>query len=204
MSKIYHYLKKSLSHLQETYENNGVATWHDFSVNPNLKKLVVEVDENDFANGTLRITRPCLIRFKENVKFNPNRPKTWLDKDGIVTTDFEKAVALDPARHLDWFPTSDVPSNVALYLTGDVVDAYRLGFFAALTIEAEGVIIDLNGYALSQHEEHALVQRFFSLIELADQPFVPKKGPVHFGADFKSAKKVWIKKVWNKKSPRSK
>ena len=59
---------------------------------------------------------------------------------------------------------------------------YQLGFFAAITIEAERVILDLNGHRIQQSVEHALQQRFFACIELGYQPFVGGQGPATFDA----------------------
>lgn len=55
---------------------------------------------------------------------------------------------------------------------------YSLGFFAAISIKANDVLLDLNGYSLEQSREHYLQQRFFALIELADSPFIPTQGPL--------------------------
>lgn len=60
---------------------------------------------------------------------------------------------------------------------------FRLGFFAAITVECPNVVIDLNGHTLKQSEAHALHQRFFALIELSDQPFLMGQGPANFGPD---------------------
>lgn len=60
---------------------------------------------------------------------------------------------------------------------------YTLGFFAAITIEAHGVILDLNGFEIKQSLEHYVHQRFFSCIELASSPFFTKQGPASFTGD---------------------
>lgn len=56
-------------------------------------------------------------------------------------------------------------------------NAYSMGYFAALTVEADGVIIDLQGHTIRQSYEHYARQRFFSVIELANAPFVTGQGP---------------------------
>lgn len=71
--------------------------------------------------------------------------------------------------------------------------AYSLGFFAAITIETSNVMLDLNGFTLSQSRLHNLQQRFFALIELADQPFLPSQGPSNFGEQLDPATQVWIR-----------
>ena len=70
---------------------------------------------------------------------------------------------------------------------------YQLGFFAAITIESEGVILDLGGYTVSQSPRHALVQRFHAVIELSSQPFNARQGPSGFGDTNRSANKCLIK-----------
>lgn len=71
---------------------------------------------------------------------------------------------------------------------------FVLGFFAAVSIQADAVVFDLDGHTLSQSRVHALQQRFFALIELADRPFVAGQGPVNFGTDAtKVASRVYIR-----------
>ena len=53
---------------------------------------------------------------------------------------------------------------------------YQLGFFAAITVETSDVTLDMNGKSLQQSDEHALMQRFFSLIELGNSPFLAGEG----------------------------
>lgn len=69
---------------------------------------------------------------------------------------------------------------------------YNLGYFTALSIQAENVYLDLNGHTLQAGERFALLQRFFSLIELANCPFVPPQGPGFFGTNFVAAKNVVV------------
>lgn len=54
--------------------------------------------------------------------------------------------------------------------------AYFLGFFAAMTVEADDVTIDLNGFEIRQAKEFYLVQRFYNHIELNNRLFVPNEG----------------------------
>ena len=49
-----------------------------------------------------------------------------------------------------------------------------------IAIEADNVTLDLNGHTLQQSEEHALQQRFFSIIETAEAPFIAGQGPHNF------------------------
>ena len=67
------------------------------------------------------------------------------------------------------------------YLTTNTVysenKAYALGYFAAVAIECDDVIFDLQGFTIRQSYEHYLTQRFFSVIELASSPFITAQGP---------------------------
>lgn len=58
--------------------------------------------------------------------------------------------------------------------------AYTLGFFTAISIIGENIIIDLNDYSIQQCEGHLLMQRFFALIELNSSPFTQGNGPHEF------------------------
>ena len=127
---------------------------------------VVEIKQEDFSFGTLRIKQSGYYKLTENIVFNPN-PSTW--NDGKLVGN-------------DWNPTpaQTGEGSTALYPIMPY-GPYHLGFFAAIAVEANNVIIDLNGFSLSQSVEHYLQQRFFSLIELASSPFIPKQGPSNFG-----------------------
>ena len=89
---------------------------------------------------------------------------------------------------INLFPTEDQKDK---YPTGKN-GAYHLGFFAAITVECEDVMIDLNGFSITQSKRHNLLQRFFSVIELASSPFIPKQGPHIFSDTLTSADKCLI------------
>lgn len=189
----YYFLKRNeFDCLRDTYIRNGTVSWATFSADQEChQKKVVELAQSDFDEGTLRIRYPCMLKLTESVQFNPNRPTTWLDNTDSVTSDFSEAVKLDPDRTLDWLPDMSVTSN-AQYFEPEVAFSYGLGFFAAIAIESHDTILNLNGFTLAQHPEHALQQRFFALVELADQPFIPFQGPSNFGAVLRVARNVLI------------
>ena len=54
--------------------------------------------------------------------------------------------------------------------------SYYLGYFAAITVEADDVEIDLRQHTIQQCWEFYLVQRFFNVIELNNHVFVPNEG----------------------------
>mmetsp|Transcript_23408 Transcript_23408/g.58543 ORF Transcript_23408/g.58543 Transcript_23408/m.58543 type:complete len:631 (-) Transcript_23408:10-1902(-) len=136
---------------------------------------VVDIRQADFEAGTYRITAPGYYRLVEDITFNPH-PVGSLSEDGEVMDAYHPHVG-------DLFP-----SQRAEYGQGFV-----LGFFCAVMIAAPDVTLDLNGKTLQQSKEHALLQRFYANIELADRPFIPKQGPHDFGAPIRSAVNVVIK-----------
>jgi len=58
---------------------------------------------------------------------------------------------------------------------------YQVGFWAAITIESDHVTIDLNGHWIGQAPGHNLMNRFFNVIELGNQPFISGQGFANFG-----------------------
>jgi hypothetical protein len=59
-------------------------------------------------------------------------------------------------------------------------------------VETKHVHIHLNGKTIEQSKEHALMQRFFAVIELASTPFIPKQGPADFGPSINAGRHVRI------------
>ena len=103
-------------------------------------------------NGTVRITKPGIYVLNENIIFNPN-------------------------ENNDFFPRMDQLSQYPMGNSGP----FHLGFFAAITIESDNVILDLNGKTITQSSLHNIEQRFYAHIELASSPFIPNQGPGNIG-----------------------
>ena len=97
--------------MKEEYLKNGSVTWDEYHSSENNSEKNIKLYNKDLIDGTIRITKPCLITLQENIYFNPNRPESWLDKDGVVTSDVSKATKLDPDRVLDWMPSQSKESN---------------------------------------------------------------------------------------------
>lgn len=70
---------------------------------------------------------------------------------------------------------------------------YHLGFFAAITVEADNILLDLNNKTLRQSKLHNVQQRFYANIELASSPFIPNQGPGNFGSTINIPKNIIIK-----------
>ena len=139
---------------------------------------VTLLSQADFADGTYQISEPGIYRLSENISFNPH-PVGSPGEDGVTPLD---------AYH------AGLPFRSQLGTGDEQFDpaAFGLGFFAAITIAADDVTLDLNGHTIEQSAEHALLQRFFAVLELADRPFVPGQGPHGFGATIQSATNLTI------------
>lgn len=148
-------------------KTRGSVTWSVFNENQSLHsgKRVI-LTNADFSEGTLIVTHACLLDLQEDVVFGPN------PHHGFTVRRPEQS---DTYKHESGF---------------------SVGFFAAISIEARsGVVLEGNGHTFSQHPSHAMLQRFYAHIELANSPFVVGEGPVPFAPLFRPAKNVLIKNV---------
>ncbi len=166
---------------------------------------VTLLDNDDFKYGTYIIDKPGVYRLAEDISFNPNSPATLTEavNTGLIPPPLAAQLELPnpvDAYHAG-FPlfTQLLPGGTDDFTPGGPTDprydpaGFGLGFFAAIVIQAEGVVLDLAGHTIEQSAEHALLQRFFAVIELAEQPFIPNQGPADFGDEIVSAKNLVIK-----------
>lgn len=165
---------------------------------------VVTLDADDFKYGTYVIDKPGTYVLSEDISFNPNSAATLTEAAGDPNTSWMAGVLGWPSP-VDGYHagmplfTQYLPGGTSDFSPGGLLDAqydpaaYGIGFFAAIAITADDVVLDLNGHKIEQSAEHALLQRFFSVIELADQPFVPNQGPAGFGDGIDSATNVTIR-----------
>jgi len=124
----------------------------DFVFNKNTNYACINLKQKHFNNGTVRITKPGIYILRENITFEPNANNDFMPRPSQMG------------------PTGQYPAGAG--------GAYHLGFFAAITIETNGVILDLNGKKIKQSKLHNLQQRFYANIELGSAPFIPSQGPV--------------------------
>ena len=144
---------------------------------------ITKLDEHylyqiDFIDGTYRIKKPGTYIIMEDIEFNFNpSPPRYYSPNSV---------------HENYYwPNQD---DDDIYPgAGGSRDAFFLGFFAGITIECDNVIIDLNGRELRMSRPFYYQQPFFSIIELASQPFLPQQGPGMFGAEPHFATNVVIK-----------
>ncbi len=166
---------------------------------------VIVLTQDDFKYGTYIIDQPGTYQLGEDISFNPNSPATLTAalEDGSIPPDVAAALGLTApvdAYHSGMpLATQFNYGPAQTFAPGGPLDArydpagYGVGFFAAIAIQTDNVTLDLNGHTIEQSAEHALLQRFFSVIELADQPFIPNQGPASFGTELEAATHVTIK-----------
>lgn len=129
---------------------------------------------------------------KEIAKESPTYiyQKDFLDGTYLIDTPgyyvLKEDIVFHPNPDADYMPNKDKYKTMG----------FSLGFFAVIAIYADGVYLDLNGHCVSASKEFTLQQRFFSIIELANSPFIPKQGPSDFSDvnTFRSASNVMIRK----------
>lgn len=105
-------------------------------------------------------------------------PGTYVLSEDVVFDPFPNAFE-DVFDHLARFPA--------------VGHEYVLGYFAAIIIYGENIVLDLNGHTIRQSLLHNYQQRFFALIELANRPFLPGQGPADFGSPIVGCRNVTIR-----------
>lgn len=152
-----------------------VQRLESFRYNSNTPYAIVKLKQTDFDNGTVRLRTPGVYILQEDITFNPNESNDFLPTAAQVSSGL-------------------YPQNMK--------GPYHLGFFTALAIEANDVIVELNGFSIQQSAKHNLQQRFYSNIELAIAPFIPNQGPGDFkGAMvYKAADRVLIRNGFLRKS----
>lgn len=131
-----------------------------------------QLKQNDFDNGTVILSSGSYI-LTESIEFNP----------------FPYTLNIRDAYEAGWPQPWQLCSNGG-YLPDD---AYALGFFSAIALNGSNIIIDLNGHAIQQSKEHALLQRFFAIIELGMSPFIMNQGPHDFTNTNKFISNITIK-----------
>ena len=129
----------------------------------NTKDNKIYLTQKDFANGTYRITSSGYYILKEDIIFNPGSPSLHF-RNGLLDDDYESVVN-------DWLPSKEQLENEYNH------SSFILGFYSAINVETDNVIIDLNGFTIKQHPLHNLQQRFFQIIQLNNSPFIKGQGP---------------------------
>jgi len=161
---------------------------------------VVTLTSDDFLHGTYVIDQPGRYALGEDISFNPNSPSVLTNAitAGTPSHSLGLTVPVDAYQAGHPLPPQFVAGGVDHFIPGGPADArydpaaFGVGFFAAIAVTADDVVLDLAGHTIEQSAEHALLQRFFAVIELADQPFLPAQGPSDFGDGISPANNVTI------------
>jgi len=124
-----------------------------------------ELWQSDFANGTYRIQQSGTYKIMEDIVFDFNSGD-------------------------DWWPRADQEQYPGAQTSRD---EYSFGFFAGITVEADDVVIDLNGHEIKQSLAFYHQQRFFANIALKSVVFPLTQGPGFFGTEPVYASNVVIK-----------
>lgn len=95
---------------------------------------IIELSNSDFAGGTVKLIHKGHYKLKENIAFEPNPTNDWLP-NCIPGANFQ-----------------------ADYCAGNFEPAaeFRLGFFAAVTMQGQDILFNLNGKTLKATELFAL------------------------------------------------
>ena len=146
---------------------------------------LIYLSQDDFNEGTYRIQERGEYILTENILIAFNEPSEDIQND----IDFSpNSYDVDD---LYWYPRHDQDEMYPGLYTFH--SKFTLGFFAGISIECDDVIINLNGFSMSMDYKFYFQQRFFSLIELGNQPFIGGQGPANWGADQVFASNVIIK-----------
>ena len=117
--------------------------------------------QSDFQHGTFRIVNPGKYCLGEDIIFDP-------------TSATVQPISFD----FSWFPHDSDQFPACDTLKGG---AFALGYFAAISIEADNVEVDLSGFEMRSSFAFYSQQRFFSLIEIGTAPYMQGFGPANFG-----------------------
>ena len=144
--------------------------------NDNNNNNIHELYQSDFLYGTYRIIKSGTYILMEDIEL-----------------DFNSGDLENPNSNSDdsWWPNIEQSSEYpGAYSTRD---EYFMGFFAGITIEADDVILDLNGFEIAMSKPFYYQQRFFAIIALKSVVFNLNQGPGIFGTDPKYATNTIIK-----------
>ena len=159
--------QKQISVLDSFKTYSYVQKEEEYSYNNNTPRSIIKLRQSHFTNGTVRITQPGIYILQEDILFEPNASNDFMPTYGQISS--------------------------GQYPVG-INGAYHLGFFAAITIESNDVILDLARHTIKQTVLHNLQQRFYAHIELASAPFIPNQGPGKFStsSSFKYGENILV------------
>ena len=185
-------ISKNTTAIKNTIVSGYNSLLRDLTVIKSQQLKVITLTQADFKYGTVIISEDGYVHSTSSAVI-----KTTLDTTGYVFK-LGEDIKFDPTNT---DPNNVTAANVAVigkpsfsHGFGSLYpfDKFGVGFFAAISIDAENIVIDLNGHTLEQSNSHALTQRFYANIETANSPFLPHQGPHSFGSTFKPASRLMI------------
>ena len=94
---------------------------------------------------------------------------------------FNPGTTTNPNAQFSWMPHENQEKDYPGASGENHDDWYSMGFFAGITVEADNVVIDLNGHSIQMDHQFYLQQRFFIAISLTNKPFTDGGGITFLG-----------------------
>jgi hypothetical protein len=153
--------------------NNNISFIVQAQRSPDVTN-VIYLHQHDFDAGTVILNEPGIYVLQEDIIFCPNGPTKSNSNDNDDDTSFDDDSS---TSNTNFIADAFQPNFPA---TKYDINAFALGYFAAICIIGNDIEVRLNSYSIQQCSEHLLMQRFFATIELALQPFTTGEGPHEF------------------------
>lgn len=138
--------------------------------------MIISLYNHHFIYGTV------ILHNKYYIVSDKHRKKVVtikIDKDEIIQYRLEEDITFQP-NSMQSTGFTFLDSGMPLHDIYKKNKAFGIGFFTCIAVCGKNIHLNLNGYTIQQSREHYLRQRFFSLIELADAPFISGVGPHDF------------------------
>ena len=154
------------------------------------KDRIIHLDQTDFNKGPLEFNSDHYIQLYNYTKKNNHIKNNYSaneNNSNYCYIQLDESIKFDPIQiENGLYNTNHLPKNDCL--NDCQKKHYSLGIFAAIVFKNasnldnddsynRGIIFDFNGYSIEQSRQHTLLQRFFSIFELAQSPFIAQQGP---------------------------
>lgn len=134
----------------------------DIDVNPLYHYLTGNTD----YSGTLQLVNPSYYIVAEDLTFDYNPSNLYMPTKLQTTLQIDNNLKKRKYNQKYLYPTSEIDGP------------FDFGFFAGLTVEGNNIVLTSSFKKLQMSSEMHLIQRFFALVCLGSQPFIPRKGPI--------------------------
>mgnify|MGYP001943016683 CR=1 FL=1 len=161
----------------------------------NKNEKVVYLEQKHFTNGTVILDKYYYIVTNPK-SFKTEKINTNIEEGYTLVYKLKENISFNPniSHSIDLIDKGTVQPEQYVSQGGYYHDmAFGIGFFAAIVLIGSDYTLDLNNCTLEQSFEHSVRQRFFSLIQLGNSPFLPKTGPHDFINSLQIASNVNIR-----------